>query len=488
MHPETRRSALLLLILIICFVPAPAYAQSSSQQSIHATRDRATRQYPDSITFSVRLQSEAEITKVVLEYGVLQLSCGGDTLDENMTFEPSKTGEISWTWEITPWEAPPPGATIHWHWNVTDAAGDELITDEQTTPWLDNQHNWQTIHDESIDLYWYDGSQGFAKELSTSGVRVIHNLVQDIGLNFDQSISIFVYASGSDMGDAVPDLPDWAGGVAFTEYSLILFAAGPDEVEWGQMVEAHEITHVLVKHFTFNCQTTVKIPMWLSEGLAVYNEGWRRVGPNDPLGEAIDSNTLISVRTLEKSFPSNSDKVDLAYQESYSLVKFLIEAYGHDKILALFEALRDGATGDEALKTVYEFNTDGLEDAWRAYIGAQPRYVTATPTITPTVTPTPSPTQTETPTPTATHTPTPTPTATSTSTTTPTPTLTASPTMTASPTPTATPTPARIPFTNLAALGGGMICLVLLGGVAVFVILRRRAAAGILLVLGLLIF
>lgn len=489
MHPETRRCAALLLILVLCFAPAPAYAQSSSQQTIHVTRDRAGLQYPDSITFSVRLQSEAEITRVVLEYGILQLSCGGDpTIDEDLTFKPSKTVELSWTWEINSWEAPPPGAAVHWHWNVTDAAGDELITDEQTTPWLDSQHNWQTIQDESINLYWYDGSQGFAKELSTSGVRVMHNLVQDIGLNFDQSINIFVYANGSDMSDAVPDLPDWAGGVAFTDYSLILFAAAPDEVAWGQMVEAHEITHVLVKHFTFNCQKTVKIPMWLSEGLAVYNEGWRRVGPNDPLGEAVDSNNLLSVRALEKSFPSNPDKVDLAYQESYSLVKFLIEAYGHSKILALFEALRDGATGDAALKSVYEFNADGLEDAWRAYIGAQPRFVTATPTITPTVTPTPSPTQTETPTPTATLSPTPTPTATSTSTTTPTPTLTASPTVTASPTPTATPTPAPSPYAKLAALGGGVICLALLGGSAVLFLAKRRAAAGILLALSLLIF
>jgi hypothetical protein len=60
-------------------------------------------------------------------------------------------------------------------------------------------------------------------------------------------------------------------------------------------------------------------------------------------------------------------------------------------LLALFRNLRDGMTIDAALTDVYGFGVDGLEDEWRASIGAQPRRAEgAAPT--PTLLPTPVPT------------------------------------------------------------------------------------------------
>jgi hypothetical protein len=64
----------------------------------------------------------------------------------------------------------------------------------------------------------------------------------------------------------------------------------------------------------------------------------------------------------------------------------LISTQGREKMIALLLQLRDGATTDEALQAVYGYNTDGLEDAWRAAIGAQPRAGGMQPTATPTAT------------------------------------------------------------------------------------------------------
>ena len=474
MSVEARLGALLFTVFILILAPPSKRAQAASLFTIQASQDRALVQYPDSVTFSVRLQSETEIDKVVLEYSLVEMACDTAAFQKKLTITPSKTVNVSWSWEMMPWDAPPPGARINWRWHVTDSAGNELTTDERTTTWLDTQHAWQTISNGQVDVYWYSGSRGFAKEISSSGMRVIQNLAQDIGLEFDHSIGIFIYADETDFGSALPQLPDWAGGVAFPEYNLILIAAAPDEVGWGQMVEAHEITHVLIDHFTLNCKKSVQVPLWLSEGLAVYNEGMRDFGPDDPLQVAIEGNTLLSVRSLNNRFPSKEDRVDLAYQESYSLVNFLIEDYGQEKILALFEKLRDGATGDEALKAIYDFNIDGLEDAWRERIGAQQRYVTRTPTVTSTVTPTATPTPTETPMPTATSTSTPTPTATATSTATATPTLTPTSSPTITPTPTRTPRPAFISANSLPFLLGVAICAWLMGAAIVVLLLSKR--------------
>jgi hypothetical protein len=53
---------------------------------------------------------------------------------------------------------------------------------------------------------------------------------------------------------------------------------------------------------------------------------------------------------------------------------------------ALLLALKDGMTIDDALIQMYGFDIDGLEDAWRQAIGAQPRPVSTQPTAQPTPT------------------------------------------------------------------------------------------------------
>jgi hypothetical protein len=55
--------------------------------------------------------------------------------------------------------------------------------------------------------------------------------------------------------------------------------------------------------------------------------------------------------------------------------------------------LRDGNATDDALQQIYGFSTEGLEDEWRAAIGAQPQTASAqataqpTPTFVPTIVP-----------------------------------------------------------------------------------------------------
>ena len=68
--------------------------------------------------------------------------------------------------------------------------------------------------------------------------------------------------------------------------------------------------------------------------------------------EALKDNTLLPVRSLSGGFSEDPTKADVSYTQSYSLVKFLIDKYGQDKMLNLLRTLRDGATVDEALQQI----------------------------------------------------------------------------------------------------------------------------------------
>jgi hypothetical protein len=105
----------------------------------------------------------------------------------------------------------------------------------------------------------------------------------------------------------------------------------------------------------------------------VYGEGGPATRAQTQCAEAVTDDALLPVRAPSGGFSEDPSKADISYTQSYSLVEFLIEQYGKDKILDFLRTLRDGATVDEALQQVYGFDIEGFEDAWRADIGAQPR-------------------------------------------------------------------------------------------------------------------
>ena len=145
----------------------------------------------------------------------------------------------------------------------------------------------------------------------------------------------------------------------------------PDALAWGRRAIAHELTHVVTDQVVFNCLSN--IPTWLSEGLATYNEHASAQPQSDytrALEDAVADDELLSVRSIGGSFPTSQEGAVLAYGESFSLVQYLRERYGAEKLGALLSAFQAGSATDAALQQVYDFDQRGLEVEWRSHIGA----------------------------------------------------------------------------------------------------------------------
>ncbi|MFU8796628.1 MAG: peptidase MA family metallohydrolase, partial [Dehalococcoidia bacterium] len=112
-----------------------------------------------------------------------------------------------------------------------------------------------------------------------------------------------------------------------------------------------------------------RLPIWLDEGLAMYNEGELEPHFRSRLAKAVAEGNLISVRSLCSPFSAVADLAYLSYAQSYSLVAYLLDDYGEDRMPDLLAVLKEGATYDEALIEVYGFDIDGLDANWRATLG-----------------------------------------------------------------------------------------------------------------------
>jgi hypothetical protein len=377
---------IVLLGIIFVSMTNPVRAQTG----IQSVSDIATLTFPDSVIFQAEFKAGVNITSVVLEYGVDQLTCGTVIAKAFPQFTASTDIKVDWTWDMRQLlpNSFPPGASIWWTWQVQDANGNQFSSERKAITWLDNLHNWQVISGGNINLHYYDGGQNFGQALHDSAAQALVRLSQDVGLKLDNPVDIYIYANTTDLKDAILYKPTWIGGKAFPEYNIVIISVSTDQLDWGKSTEAHELTHVLVDRLAFSCLGF--IPNWLNEGLAMYGEGGPQPDQVTQFNQAKLSDQLPSIRSLTGNFPEDAARANLAYTESYSLVDFLIKTFGRDNMTALLIALRNGATADESLQTVYGFNTDGLENAWRASIGAPPRVGSMNPTSIPTATQVPT--------------------------------------------------------------------------------------------------
>ncbi len=358
-------------------------ASAFASPTADVTENEIILNFPESATFRATITSDAEITSVVLEYGNEQQTCGEVIAKAFPQFTRGKTVDAKWTWEMRQSGSLPPGAQLWWRWRVTDANGVETISETYTATWLDDIHDWQSMNNgDYLSLHWYEGDQTFAIDLAKAAYSGLQFNETQSGLKAEAPIDIYIYAGTNDLKEAILYEPSWTGGQAFPDQDIVILGISPSDLDWGRDAIVHEVTHVLVGHLTFSCLGDV--PTWLNEGLAVYSEGELDAISQQQLDDAIRNDTLLTIRSLSSGFSEVADKAYLSYSQSYSVTKFLVETYGQEKMTALLVGLRDGMTIDQALLQTYGFNIEGLEDAWRRGIGAQPRPIPAQPTVQPT--------------------------------------------------------------------------------------------------------
>jgi hypothetical protein len=365
------RCALFLVCVAGWLLPAsPAVAQTA----VSPTGDNmAVVNFPHTVTFSLQT---APGQTASLRYGVDKTSCldvAGQVpvpVDEN--------GRAEWTWVMGRSGNPPPGTTIWWEWTVIDGNGRQQTTPRQTIPFADERFDWRLVETGNIRLYWYRGEQvGPALlEAAADGLAVLE---ADMGITLDSPVTIYIYDSSDNMRQALLYVQAWAGGVAFVDYNTILMGVPPRSVDtWGKPTIRHELAHLVIGQFGRSCVGGSR-PNWLEEGLAVYAEGPPSERVLQDIQAGIEQNRFEPLRSLIGTFPAHDSQATMAYSQSYSVVAYLLDEYGSDRMQVLLLELAAGAGYDAALETVYGFNTDELETAWRMAIGALPRSIPPTP-------------------------------------------------------------------------------------------------------------
>ncbi|MGQ9545832.1 MAG: peptidase MA family metallohydrolase [Dehalococcoidia bacterium] len=365
-----RRIGFVMSVLLWLLSPCLAAADAS----ITVVASDVHVDFPNEVVFTLEAESSADIVDVRLCYQVNRMNYAQVVSEGCADFSSGDRVEARWVWDMKN-AALPPGTEVTYWWTIEDADGDRVETSPEVMHFDDDRYTWQSLtaiipETGELTLFWYEGSSSFAQALMAACQEGLARLTGDIGAYPERPIKIYVYASMKDLQGAMIYSQEWTGGAAFPDFGTIAISIPANAVEWGERAVVHELTHLVVHQATFSPYG--QLPVWLEEGLAMYNEGDLEPVFRSCLEEAISADELISVRSLCSPFSAYSKKALLSYAQSYSLVEYLLENYGRDRMLDLLTVLKDSSTYDEALVEVYGFDIEGLDARWRATLGLHP--------------------------------------------------------------------------------------------------------------------
>jgi hypothetical protein len=138
----------------------------------------------------------------------------------------------------------------------------------------------------------------------------------------------------------------------------------------------HELCHLLLH----NHIKEENMPKWLDEGICQWvSDGISEIimtQKRSVLDEAILSGRYISIRALAGRFPRDERYLVLAYEESKSLVEYIVSAFGEEALLSVVNDLEKGVEVDEALLRSLSISLDELESRWHHHLRRKITWVT----------------------------------------------------------------------------------------------------------------
>ena len=354
----------LLALLLLFFLVSPSPSQA--QGGLEVVQSWTQAQFPSSLTFGISASSDANITDIRLSYIVDRVSFAQVRSEVCLEFAPSTQVKEEWTWDMRKSGGLPPGAEITYWWTLKDARGRSLKTAPIKVSFDDTRYQWRSLSEGKLTLLWHKGDEAFAQELMAAAQEALKRLERDTGAHLKRPSRIYIYANANELKGAMIFPQEWTGGVAFTGFGTIAIGIEPSNLLWGEKALTHELTHLVIDQMTLNPYND--LPVWLDEGLAMYNEGLLEPQFANYLAKAVIEDSLLSVRSLSSPFSAEPEKAVLSYAQSYSLVQYLISNYGQEKMLELLLTFEKGSTYDGALKKVYGFDMDELDELWQEYI------------------------------------------------------------------------------------------------------------------------
>ncbi len=259
-------------------------APAQAADPITVTSNTFTNNFRQDLKFELRAQSAVgKLSQIAL---FIQINGVTSVARQIPVFTPGQQVQATYEWSLAT-DYLPPGVTGQFWWAVEDNAGSKLTTDKQPFRVEDASKPWRKLVNERFAFYWYNGNDTFGQSLFDRGVQAMEYLQRDMGITVDTQIQTFIYGDRARFMEALAiGSQEWTGGVAYSDYGIVMINVAVTSLEWGKNTTTHELTHQVIGQKIRSPLGRLSMPAWVNEGLAEYYEAYPAVVPPQSSGPA----------------------------------------------------------------------------------------------------------------------------------------------------------------------------------------------------------
>lgn len=225
--------------------------------------------------------------------------------------------------------------------------------------WADS---WQSLQSQHFVVHFTEADKKIAHRAIQIAEESYQTITADIGFIPEEPTTIFIFPSRREFERE--GIQEWAVGQASVGRGNIIRIQSPRSnlrITLEKTIR-HELTHIVLG-VVFK---KGHLPVWLNEGLAMYEGKEWQLMNNMKIGEAYLTNKLFPLSSLIYAFPEDKYQAQLAYAQSFDIFLFMMNEYGRDKIIGLIKELSQGTNLNLAFKKSLGVNLFELEVAWQA--------------------------------------------------------------------------------------------------------------------------
>jgi hypothetical protein len=364
MMMSRRIQCFFLLIFAALLAINPHEASAQETPPIRVISIDIENNYPDGLTFHIRAVADSPITNIMLYY-----KDQGDisTTRQPVEFEPSTEVITSYTWDTSRITVAP-SSPIFFHWDLEDERGNQFTTPVELVYYDDLRFPWMEISDPELIVRWYEGTEAFGQFIYDAARESLTRMEEQTGKQLDFPIFVLVYANQEDFTSWHFFVDDWVGGQAFTPLGITTDIISPySNPDWIRAVVPHEIAHLFF--YQVMDSPMASWPSWLDEGLAQYYEATDPLPALERVESAARGGTMLPLISLTGGFGRDPEQVRLSYDESLSVVIFILETWGEAGLQSLIDVFRTGENPRPAIDTALGLTWEEFEAAWITWMG-----------------------------------------------------------------------------------------------------------------------
>ena len=164
-------------------------------------------------------------------------------------------------------------------------------------------------------------------------------------------------------------IPHWGIGVAYPQAMTIVLRYRAGQTEALLQTARHEFSHILLHNAVPS--TSDRLPVWFNEGVAMWVAREWRLRQSLEVAVAAFCDGLVRLAEVDSVLTFGAARAELAYDQSYLAVLFIIERGGEGALQDVINHLRDGTSFDAALHRVTGLTPEAFEIAFGAFVAAR---------------------------------------------------------------------------------------------------------------------